>query len=279
MRLHVDQVIVGRRLRGLTEAKVEALMVSYQETEDLPPIITRPLFMVKDRVTVELVAGLHRLEACRRLGIPVDCMVRPMSDHQARLVECDENLLGPDLTPLDRAVFLDARLQAWAGRYPDRVKADGAPKRGRPRKSESLSAFPPTMGFAADVAAEIGLTDRSIRNALTIFRGLTPATREGAAGTWLARNEGALRQMAAIADPADQAATLQVLLDGRTKSVADAQVIAAGGAPVKAAKSASDEALEGFKKGWKAASETQRGALLEWLQGQALPEGWEISRG
>jgi ParB family chromosome partitioning protein len=285
MRLDPDQVVVGDRLRGLSEAKVLALMVSHAETGDLPPIITRPLDLDGDRPTVKLVAGLHRHEACKRLGIKVDCMVRDMTDLEARLVECDENLLAPDLSPYDRAVFIQARLEAWAARFPGRFAAsegETRAKRGRPTNSArfaELSGAPSHMGFAAETAGEVGLSQRTVEAALTIFRGLKPATRAQIAGTWLAKNEGALRQLAAVTNPDEQAAVLQVLLAGKTKSIPDARAIAAGNTPIRANPTTTDDFLKEAKALWKKGGKSQREALLDWLSGQPLPNGWSVGRG
>lgn len=277
--LDPDQVVVLDRLRPLNPDRVDALLVSYQDSGELPPIIVRPYDMDGEVPRFRLVAGLHRLEANRRMGLRVPATVRDLTDAEARIVECDENLLGPNLSPWERAVFIQARLEAWAARYPDRTREDGAPKRGRPRNSEKLSEFPVTMGFAEATAGEIGLSDKSVRNALSIYRGLTPASRSQVGGTWLAKNEGALRQLAAVADAEEQAAVLKVLVEGKTKSIPDARAIAAGNEPIRTNPSATDDFLSEAQKLWKKAGKSQREALLDWLAGQALPPGWSITHG
>lgn len=277
MRLPAEQVVVGERLRPLNPAKVEALIVSYQETGALPPILTRPVDLSGDLPVVSLVAGLHRLEACRQMGVPVDCMVREMSDAQAQLTEIDENLLGPDLNALDRAVFVAARLPVWAAMNPDRVAEDQAPKRGRPKNSAKFAQFPTGMGFTEETAAEIGLSRRSVEYALQVARGLTPATRSRIANTWVAKNEGVLRQLAGVAEPNEQRDVAVWLVSGRTKSVSDARAYAAGREPIKPESNA-DQAVRALEKLWKAASRTHREAMLHWLQGQPLPSGWRVER-
>lgn len=279
-RLRPDQVIVGPRLRELNPEKVKALMVSREETGELPPIQCRLLGIDDDGLPiVRLVAGLHRLRACEALGVPVDCMVREMTDAEERLVEIDENLLGPDLNPLDRAVFVEARLRAWAERFPERVVVEGDQvkrKRGRPEKGDNLSQFP-AMGFAEETANEIGLSDKTVKRALQVARGLTAETRAAIANSWIARNEGALRQLSAVADPEEQAAVARELVSGRTKSVADARAYAAGREPIKPT-TPSDEVLRAFEKLWKAAPATVRDQMLDFLAGQSLPAGWRVER-
>lgn len=275
MRLPAEQVVVGERLRPLNPAKVEALIVSFQETGALPPILTRPVDLSGDVPVVALVAGLHRLEACRRMNVPVDCMVRDMSDAQAQLTEIDENLLGPDLNALDRAVFVAARLPVWAAMNPDRVAPDQQPKRGRPKNSVKFTEFP-AMGFADETAAEIGLSKSAVEKALQVARGLTPATRAALAGTWVAKNEGVLRQLAGVAEADEQIAVAGQLVSGRTKSVSDARAYAAGRTPIKPSESPADETLKALEKLWKGASPSAREAMLDWLAGQAMPPGWVV---
>jgi ParB family chromosome partitioning protein len=280
VRLHVDQVVIGARLRPLNPAKVKALIVSYEETGALPPILTRPHDLSGDLPVVVLVAGLHRLEACREMGVPVDAMVRDMTDAEALLTEIDENLLGPDLNPLDRAVFINARLEAWAAKYPERASIAGGdikPKRGRPTNSAKFAEFPTGMGFTDETAAEIGLSERSVRQALATFRGLAPDTRAALSGSWIAKNEGALRQLAGVADKAEQAAVLDVLLKGETKSVSDAVALAAGRQPVRATPTADDTWLTAFQKAFKSGTPSQKAMALHWLQGQRLPSGYRVT--
>ncbi|MFN3858384.1 MAG: ParB/RepB/Spo0J family partition protein [Caulobacter sp.] len=281
MRLHVDQVKIGTRLRPLNPAKVEALIVSYEETGALPPILTRPHDLSGDLPVVMLVAGLHRLEACRRMGVPVDAMVREMTDAEALLTEVDENLLGPDLSPLDRAVFINARLEAWAAKYPDRATAaDGqiAPKRGRPSKSAKFAHFSMGMGFTEETAGEIGLSKRSVEQSLAVYRGLAPAVRAKLPGTWIARSEGVLRQLANVADKTEQAGVLEHLLKGETKSVANAMALNAGNQPIQKAATPADAWMAAFEKHWKGAPATHKALALQWLQGQALPGGFKVKR-
>jgi hypothetical protein len=276
-RLRPEQVIVGPRLRELNPEKVKALMVSREETGELPPILCRLIGIDDDGLPiVRLVAGLHRLRACEALGVPVDCMVREMTDAEERLVEIDENLLGPDLNPLDRAVFVEARLRAWAERFPERVAPDQQPKRGRPKNSVKFTEFP-TMGFADETAAEIGLSKSTVEKALQVARGLTAETRAAIANTWIARNEGVLRQLTAVADAEEQAAVVKQLVAGRTKSVAEARAYAAGREPIKPS-APSDEVLRAFEKLWKGAPATVRDQMLDFLAGQSLPAGWRVER-
>lgn len=282
MRLPLANIRIGKRLRPLNEARAQGLATTVSEQGLLNAVLTRPVDMDDGGVpVVELVAGRHRLRAAEINGqTHIECAVRQMTDAEARLAEIDENLMGPDLSPLERATFVAARLEAWAARFPEKVAANAAalqPKRGRPKNSDKLSQFQSGMGFAEETASEIGLSSRSVERALIISRGLSPATHAAIAGTWIGKNEGVLRQLAGVAEPAEQAAVVEQLLAGRTKSVSDARALAAGRQPTRAAPTPVDETLKALQKVWKAAPPTHRAAMLHWLQGQKLPTGWSIT--
>ena len=285
----VDRIIVRNRLRAVDPAIVEAKRVSMRESGQIAPLLVRP--EAGRPGWYVLVVGAHRLEAARLEGwAEIEADIRHLSDDQAELVEIDENLIGPSLTPLDRAVFIDARLKVWARLHPGRV-ADGgnvenistfpAPKRGRPANStkfvEFLGDTPPTMGFRHDTAAELGMSEKTVRNALLVARGLSPDTRAKVSGTKIAKNEGLLRQLAGVADKGEQLRVAEALASETAKSFPDALVIAQGREPTPPAPPRPvDETVNAFKAIWKKAPATHRQALLHWLAGQALPDGYVV---
>jgi len=287
-----NRIVIGDRKRPANEAAVANLVVSFQEGAQHQPILIRPIAMDDSGVTYKLVLGLHRLLACQVLGRKVDATVREMTDDEAELAEIDENLVRSGLTPYERSKFLADRFKLWAATHPDRIAQDNAaniatltpvPKRGRPAKtdkvSELLGGAPATMGFATETAAETGFSDKTIRNALLIARGLSPAVHAKVSGSALGKNEGLLRQIAGVSDHDEQLRIVEALTDGRATKFADAQVYAAGKTPVKAPERPVDEAVKAFQKVWKAAPKTHRDAMLHWLSGEALPTGWNLVKG
>lgn len=283
--LPVASILVGPRLRSVDPATVANLMVAIGESGFTTAITVRAVDGEEGERHYQLVAGAHRLAAMRALGhsvIPAVALI--LTDDEAEQIEIDENLVRRGLTPLERAEMVLARQRIYGRRWPDRVSSHSdavTAKRGRPpKKSEILSEFlagvPATMGFAADTAAEIGVTDRTIRHALEIVRGLPPELRAQLHGTPVAKNEGALRQLAAISDKAEQAKVAAVLIKGETKSVPDARAIAAGNAPSSPVQTPVDETLKAFRKLWGAASASGRAAILNDLAGRSLPKGWNV---
>jgi len=286
--VRVDRIIVRNRLRPTTPGKVEAKRVSMRESGQISPIIVRPSTVEGEEGLFILVAGAHRLEAAILEGwAEILADVRNLTDDQAELVEIDENLISAGLTPYERALFVSARLRVWAKLHPDRVvqSADGTvtPKRGRPSNStkfvELLGNTPPAMGFSTETAADLGLSEMTVKNALVVARGLSPAVHAKVSGSKLGKNEGLLRQIAGVADPAQQLRIVEALTDGRATKFADAQVYAAGKTPTKAPERPVDETVKAFQKVWKAAPKTHRDAMLHWLSGEALPGGWDLVNG
>lgn len=272
--------------RPLDAAHVANLAVSISEVGLDHPIglrVLRPEEQGDDGCVWMRTRGGHRLAAFRLLGRPaIPAKVRDQAAETAAIAEVDENLLRRDLTPLERAQAFAARLDAWAALHPDRVeKVDGQAraKRGRPKNTRNVRDFldgrPALMGFAAETAAQAGLSQDTVERALSVYRAIPAGQQARLHGTWIARHDATLRQLASIAEAAEQAAVIDLLLAGRTKSVAEARAIAAGVTPP--AKAASATVQRDFERAWKSATPSQRGALLHWLSGQKLPAGWTIT--
>ena len=187
------------------------------------------------------------------------------------------------LTALERLTFMAERIETWAARNPDKVVMDASQpikQRGRPPRNyiklKEIPGFvPATMGFAAETARETRMSAISVYRATASLAGLPVAVRDRLHGTWIAGSDAALRQLAGIGEAEEQARVIDLMLAGKTKNVAEARALAAGVVP--AAKTAPSNTVQrDFEKAWKAATPSQRDALLHWLAGQRLPQGWTI---
>ena len=276
--LKLTLIDVRERLRPVNPTAVADLIVSLSEGVLGHPITVRP---VDDRF--ELVIGAHRLEAYRQMGrVVIPAQIRTLTDLEARQLEIDENLIRAGLTALERLTFMAERVETWAARNPDKVVLDAAQPvklRGRPPKAflklRKVDGYVPAMmGFVAETARDTGLSRQSVYRAVQALSGLPARQQARLHGTWIARNDAALRQLAGIAEADEQAKVIDLLLEGRTKSVPEARALAAGHVP--APKTPSDAVQRDFERHWKAATPSQRDALLHWLSGQSLPQGWTI---
>lgn len=276
----ITGIVVRNRLRQLNAAKVENLRVSMRENGFFGSITLRSIEGEEGSMVTELVAGAHRIAAWKaEAHKTIPSTIRILTDDEASQIEIDENLLAPDLNPLERAEMLLARHAIWARRNPDRIivqDGEAKPKRGRPSNSDKMSQFPETMGFAVETAGDLGITRRTVERAWSTVNGLPAELRAQLHGTPVAKNEGALRQLAAIGDKAEQAKVAAVLIRGETKSVPDARAIAAGNAPSSPVQTPVDETLKAFRKLWGTASASGRAAILNDLAGRSLPKGWSV---
>ena len=98
-KLPIDQIFRRPDVRPLDEAVVAGLVESISSVGLINPI----------RVRVsggrwEVIAGSHRLAACKRLGLAdIECIVAEDDDIRAELAMIDENLCRAELSPSDRA--------------------------------------------------------------------------------------------------------------------------------------------------------------------------------
>lgn len=147
----IDQITTFDRVRQATRKQVDALVASIGEVGLLNPVTVAPT-----DAGFALVAGMHRLEACRALGwTAVPAVVLELDEQRRIIAECDENLCAPTLTAAERAEFTRRRKAAYEALHP------GA-RHGGDRKSDQV-ADSATRSFAEDQAAKTGQAPRTVR--------------------------------------------------------------------------------------------------------------------
>ncbi len=174
------------RLRHLQEDQVVALMESIGRIGLQTPISIR---YVEDGGTI-LVAGAHRLEACRRLGIEdVLCVAIKGDDTDARLWEISENLHHADLSVIERAEHIAEWIRLTEEKL---ISAQVAPK--SKSKTNPKGSGRQEGGINAAVR-ELGIDRTEAQRAVKIA-GLTPEGREAARQAGLDDNQSALLKAA-----------------------------------------------------------------------------------
>ncbi|CAK0772158.1 ParB family transcriptional regulator, chromosome partitioning protein [uncultured Gammaproteobacteria bacterium] len=142
------QVIVpSDRLRPCSEEQVKILMESIAEVGLINPI-TVFAERASDGILFGngylLVAGLNRLEACRRLGREtIPAVLLAIGDLHRQLIEVDENLCGSKLTPAERSLFTRRRKQIYIALHPETragVAGGKAGGKGRPKMDRACAA-------------------------------------------------------------------------------------------------------------------------------------------
>lgn len=156
----VARVELGRRLREISEAQVVALMASIGDVGLLNPITVYPRKVIEAGISVDgygVVAGAHRLEACKRLGHPeIAAQVVGLSELERQIAECDENLCGTTLTASERATFTRRRKEAYEALHPET-------RHGGDKASRKVCDLDAPARFTADTAARTGQSERKVQ--------------------------------------------------------------------------------------------------------------------
>lgn len=175
--------------------------------------LTNPITVrhVGDRYV--LTTGLHRLTAFQIMGAEgIPCKLsQAASEDEARLEEVMENLGRAELIALDRCHHLYELQQVWERMYPE-TSNGGDRKSIRMQTLHSDQKPQEIFGFATANAEKIGLSKRTIHLAVSIWKGLAPASRTRLVGTDLARKQTELK---ALSDesPVRQERILDLILD------------------------------------------------------------------
>ncbi|MBB4007788.1 MT-A70 family methyltransferase [Allorhizobium taibaishanense] len=154
----IDSIRAENRLRNLDEKTVLALMDNIRDYGLETPIT---VYGGVGDAQVDLGAGGHRLEACKRLGWDfILCFHKRGNDLDRQLCEIDENLIRADLTPSDRALFLHRRKEIYLVKFPD--TANGAVGNGR-TKLRQIGEATEAKRFTAATAEATGQKERTIQ--------------------------------------------------------------------------------------------------------------------
>jgi ParB family chromosome partitioning protein len=215
MILDIEAIEAGTRLRGINAEQVQALQSSIAEVGLLSPITVYPRQVMRANISVDgygLVAGLHRLEACRSLGlVEIEANVVSLGELERQIAECDENLCGAKLSPAERALFTRRRKDAYEALHPE--TRHGAIGNGREKSGNFCHST-----FSADTASRTGQAERTVRLDATRGARIDDAVLADVAGSDLDKGT-TLDALAAV--PRDQqAAELQRLREApRSKPV------------------------------------------------------------
>lgn len=186
--VRIEDIKVPRSRRPLGD--VTELAASIKEVGLLHPILVAP--------DMTLLAGAHRLEACRRLGHEcITASVVELSRLHRELVTLDENLVRKELTELDRARALRRQKEIYEALHPETrsVTRRGGPGRGHKKTSDKVAVVLP---FSRESARKTGLSPRSVERSIQIADGLDSETVRLIERTWLASSQSDLLRLARL---------------------------------------------------------------------------------
>lgn len=204
-RVPLTDILIPDRLRPLDEAHAKSLAVSIKRRGLLHPITLRKTPpATKGFKPWILTAGYHRLRAHEILGLQeISGFEFDADGASAQILEIEENLHRYDLSPIDRAIFVQKRRELHEQQYGE-IKRGGA-------KGKRISLWSDELGEIAD---RIGLSERMLKRADKIGRDLTPELRDAIRATPMAYNEGLLYRLART-EPAKQRVAAARIAEGK----------------------------------------------------------------
>ena len=226
----IQKIQVGNRLRKIKTDAVEMLAQSIKKLGLLNPILVTP---IQEDNTPEdntpeavesylLIAGYHRLEACKKLGMTeIGVNIVTIGEVEQRLAEIDENLCRSELNHLERAEHLIERKSLYETQHPQtRQGTSGAHSANR--SMGHCHDASDQCSFATDAAKKIGKSERSIqksvRRANNISQDIRDIIREIDS---ISNNVSELDALAKL-DEAEQKAAVQAVMDGKAQSIREA---------------------------------------------------------
>lgn len=168
MQIPIFQINVNAGRREADPEAVQKLADSISKVGLLNPIT------VDQEYT--LIAGLHRLEAVKRLGwTEIKCTVSNLEGLQAELAEIDENFVRKDLSDNEFRELLLRRKEIYESLHPET-------KHGGDRKSEKIKsakcALDSAPSFIEDTAEKLSVHPATVRREIQIAKNLTPEAKE-----------------------------------------------------------------------------------------------------
>lgn len=221
--LDPNEIQLGDRLRPIELAWATAIGHSMKRDGQIHSVDVRPL---PDGSFALAGAGGHRVTGARLAGIPIDVRVVLFDKEFSRRREAAENLFRRANDPLERAEAVAELVRLH------RDKADGAevgrrdaraPKHLRDDVTSHMEIISRCYGWSDEIGEGIGLTGRTVRNDLFLYRNLSPSLiqRLQSKRHPILKNASQLRALARL-DGAEQSAVADRLLDG-ARSIADLQ--------------------------------------------------------
>lgn len=254
----LDDLIVDHDSRRcIDHDRLEAVEESIRQVGLLQPVLVRKM-AGKGHSLWKLVAGAHRVEACRRLGWDsIPAIVQQMDDLHAELAEIDENLVRSPLSALEESQAIARRKEIYEQLHPEtkrgakggrkkaeadtetrrhgdteqgeglRVRKDQVGPEGHGREldcaaqSNSPPPLTPTKSFIEDTADKTGQDPGTISRKAKIGREILPDVAKKIAKTAVADNAKELAKLAKL-EPEEQRAVAALLADGEVQSVTEA---------------------------------------------------------
>lgn len=179
--------------RTVSDSAVLALAESISETGLLNPITVRRVKKSRAGQVVdafEVIAGLHRLKAFRKLSREtIPAFVQDMDDARAELAMIDENLCRSDLSPAERAAAHARRKAIYQQLHPESKHGAAGNGRTKEKLSGQLGHSTPAPSFDEAAAKATGQSERAIRRDVARGEAIGPSALAKVVGTTLDKGD------------------------------------------------------------------------------------------
>ena len=168
MKFRIANIIITERKRDLGD--ITSLVESIKHLGLLNPIT-----VLADGT---LVAGYHRLHACKQLGWDeIEANIVDLDTLHAELAEIDENLIRNELHYMDRSDQLKRRKEIYESLHPE-TKQGFAQAAGMHRALNHHVSDIMSPTFTQDTAAKIGVSERTVERSIQLAKTFTPEQKE-----------------------------------------------------------------------------------------------------
>ena len=186
LKIEINKIIVIDRKRACDDAEAKKLAESIRQIG-----LMHPITLDKD---LNLIAGLHRLEACKQLGwSEIPAIILDADSLTAELAEIDENLIRKSLTALENAEQLKRRKEIYEALHPE-SKPENIKSKNLPKRNLFVSGKVKT--FTQDAAEKTGKSQRSIQQDIQIASNISGEVKQEIKGTEIENKKSALLEIA-----------------------------------------------------------------------------------
>lgn len=161
----------------------------------------------------ELIAGMHRVEACRKLGYShIEATIASLDDVHAEIASIDENIIRNEPDYIARGEMLARRKRLYEALHPETRRGVAGAMAAHGLKSATPESGVATS-FVEDVSSSTGISKSSIKEEIQIAENVLPELKEA-----IQAEEAPKREALKIArmEPLEQALVLDAVQDGDT---------------------------------------------------------------
>ena len=264
MLLSIDQIRIGKRRRQARPEWVAEIAESIGKIGLLMPIsvVSRAVKHANggNDVAFDLVAGLHRLEACKSIGLTeIEVSVLQLNEAERELWEIDENLCRVELTELERGEHLMRRKEIYEKKWPQ-AKQHVAGGIAVHEAMGHATATVAVAGFSADVSDKVGLSERTIRRSIARAKRIDPKIRARVRALPAVADSGPDLDALGKLDPPQQKRAVALVESGQAQGIRAAKKLMRPSTvkPGTANDAARQKRRDDFVRAWKALDDDDR---------------------